>query len=95
MKGSKAYILVKTKTGCEDAFLHRARELGLDHDVYSLLGGIGFTFLFEITYSDWDELDTFVYKLQRDEGLKQCIIDEMRLISHDKTLEIRNDNKKK
>nr|MDO8118646.1 hypothetical protein [Candidatus Sigynarchaeota archaeon] len=94
MKGSKAYILVKTRVGREDAFLRRVRELGLDHDIYSLLGGSGFTYLVEIAYSDWDELDGFVYNLQRDVGLKQCVIDEMRLISHDKSLDIPDANKK-
>mgnify|MGYP006287079057 CR=1 FL=1 len=86
-KYSKAYILFKTKMGTEDAFLTRLDDLGLQyHDCYKVFGS-GYNIMIELLHSDWQELDEFMYSLQDDAELKRCIIDEMRMISHDKDIE--------
>lgn len=83
---SKAYVLIKTRIGTEQAFFDRLATLGLTfHDAYSILGS-GYDILIELLYSDWQELDEFIYTMQRDPELKRLVLDEMRMISHDKTI---------
>nr|MDO8113756.1 hypothetical protein [Candidatus Sigynarchaeota archaeon] len=87
MKCSKAYVLIKTRNGAEQTFLARLQELGLKyHESYTMFGS-GFTIIVELLHQDWEELDEFMYSLQSDKVLKQLILDEMRLISHDKDFE--------
>ena len=90
MKYSKAYVLIKTKNGAEQSFFDRLDELGLKHAVYNsyTMFGSGFTIVVELLHQDWEELDEFMYALQSDSILKSLILDEMRLISHDKDFEV-------
>ncbi|MHA1680138.1 MAG: hypothetical protein ACTSUE_03965 [Promethearchaeota archaeon] len=86
MKYSKAYIIFKTKIGKEEDFFARLEELGMEyHECYRLFGS--YDLLIELLYSNWDELDGFMFNLQKDKKLKEYIIDEFRLISHDKDIE--------
>ncbi|MHA1794238.1 MAG: hypothetical protein ACTSVI_16465 [Promethearchaeota archaeon] len=87
MKYSKAYILFKTKPGKEEEFFNRIKELKLKYYArYRLFGA--YDLLIELLYNDWDDLDNFMYNIQQDKKLKSLIIDEIRMISHDKNIEI-------
>ena len=90
MKYSKAYVLIKTKNGAEQSFFDRLDELGLKHVIHAsyTMFGSGFTIVVELLHQDWEELDEFMYALQSDAVLKSLILDEMRLISHDKDFEV-------
>jgi hypothetical protein len=84
MKCSKAYVLIKTKNGAEQSFFSRLQELGLKyHERYTLFGS-GFNIIVELLHQDVDELDAFMHAIQRDKVLAPLVLDEMRLISHDK-----------
>lgn len=84
MKCSKAFVLIKTRNGAEQSFFSRLGELGLKcHDKYTLFGS-GFNIMIELVHHDVDELDPFMHAIQRDKVLAPLVLDEMRLISHDK-----------
>ncbi|MHA1368377.1 MAG: hypothetical protein ACTSRA_01495 [Promethearchaeota archaeon] len=87
VKYAKAYILLKTKTGRESEFINRVEEFGLKYyGIYSLFGQ--YNLLVELIYNDWQDLDDFMYALQTDIVLRDCVIFEVRLISHEKNFEI-------
>ncbi|MBD3188430.1 hypothetical protein GF325_16480 [Candidatus Bathyarchaeota archaeon] len=82
MKFSKAYILLKTRVGTEDAFFDRLTELDMAyHACYRLFGQ--YDLLIELLFTDWEDLDGFMFNLQKDAQLKEYLLEEIRLISHD------------